>query len=104
MPSDADDVLVSVATLDRLLADSRRVDVIKIDAEGYELAVLRGAAEVLRNCRPRLVVVEVQEATLKEQSATPSDVYELLEEYGYAGDYYESPYHAPMVAFRLTHS
>jgi hypothetical protein len=37
----------------------------KIDVEGAEAAVLRGGSAVLDRSRPRLVLVEVQEATLR---------------------------------------
>lgn len=99
---DADAEQVPVSTLDGLLADTSRVDVIKVDVEGLEMAVFRGGAQVLHRCRPRLLLVEVQEATMARTSATtPADLFALLEQYGYQGAPYESPYHAPMAAFRL---
>lgn len=45
---------VPIGTLDGLGLD--RVDFIKVDVEGYELAVLKGARETLLRCRPVLVV------------------------------------------------
>jgi FkbM family methyltransferase len=100
--SDADAERVPVTTLDALLADTSRVDVMKVDVEGLEMAVLRGGMQVLRRCRPRLLLVEVQEATLARTSGTtPADLFALLGRCGYQGAPYESPYHAPMAAFRL---
>lgn len=99
--SDADAEQVPVTTLDDLLVDASRVDVLKVDVEGSEMAVLRGGVEVLRRCRPRLVLVEVQAATMARTSATtPEDLFALLEQYGYQGAPYDSPYEAPMAAFR----
>jgi FkbM family methyltransferase len=42
--------------LDAMLANQHRVDCIKIDAEGSELAVLSGAHETLAQHRPNLVI------------------------------------------------
>jgi len=47
--------LVPSATLDEALAAEDRVDVIKIDVEGAEGLVLRGAEKVLRDKRPRII-------------------------------------------------
>jgi FkbM family methyltransferase len=43
---------VSLTTIDRFAFE--RVHLMKIDAEGMELSVLKGAAETLRRCRPVL--------------------------------------------------
>ena len=43
-----------LATLDSF--DLKDVDLIKIDVEGYELDVVKGAEETLRRCRPVVVV------------------------------------------------
>jgi FkbM family methyltransferase len=48
---------VEVETLDRVLASAAEPALIKIDVEGTELEVLRGAAGTLTSCRP-LVVFE----------------------------------------------
>jgi hypothetical protein len=44
-------VTVEALTLDELLRGENRVDLIKIDVEGAELEVLRGAQSVLRKAR-----------------------------------------------------
>lgn len=47
---------VEVVSLDDALADEPRVDLIKIDVEGWELDVLRGGARILARHRPLLYV------------------------------------------------
>ncbi len=47
---------VTERRLDALLAEERRVDVVKIDAEGAEEAIVAGMSETLRRDRPRLVL------------------------------------------------
>jgi len=55
-----DTTTVEVVTLDRIFA-GKRVDILKVDVEGYEEMVLRGAATLLSESalRPRAVFVEV---------------------------------------------
>jgi FkbM family methyltransferase len=55
---------VPVRSLDSLAAERRidRLDLIKIDVEGYERQVLDGAAQLLDRCRPVLVVETGHEA------------------------------------------
>jgi hypothetical protein len=50
-------IQVDVARLDDVLDESSRPRLIKVDVEGAELAVLRGAAETIGRARP-LVVFE----------------------------------------------
>ncbi|TIX88823.1 FkbM family methyltransferase [Rhizobium sp. P44RR-XXIV] len=51
----AADGRVPVARLDDIVQD-RRVDLIKIDVEGMEVDVLRGAVGTIARCKPRLLV------------------------------------------------
>lgn len=47
--------VIELCTIDQVVGD-RRVDLIKIDAEGHELAVCQGAIGTLRRCRPPLII------------------------------------------------
>jgi FkbM family methyltransferase len=71
---------VPLATLDSLGIE--RVDVIKIDTEGFELAVLRGASELLARCDPALII-ELHADELLAQGASTGDVYALLRARGF---------------------
>ena len=57
------------------------VGLIKIDVEGHELAVLRGAADTLTRCRPAVLV----EAEERHHPNAVAEITELLTGLGYAG-------------------
>jgi FkbM family methyltransferase len=62
---------VACRTLDDVVAELalNRCDVIKIDVEGAESSVLRGAADVLARFRPALIVEQLQPALAANQSS-----------------------------------
>jgi FkbM family methyltransferase len=73
----------AVETLDTFCArEGVRPTLIKIDVEGFEREVLRGATNVLREFRPR-VLVELHLAFLAERDQSPSGVLEPLVAQGY---------------------
>jgi FkbM family methyltransferase len=59
-----------------------RLDVMKVDVEGAEYLVLRGARETLRRFHPKLVM-EVVPYQLANMHATVGDVVSFLKELGY---------------------
>ena len=82
--SDADDgsvqtIDVQVRPLDELHLDD--VGLVKIDVEGHELAVLRGAADTLRRNRPAIVV----EAEERHHPRAVAAITDFLAPLGYAG-------------------
>jgi transcriptional regulator of met regulon len=77
----ADIVDDSRTTLDRYAAQTSPPDVVKIDVEGGEFAVVRGMRETCTRHRPT-IFCEMHPALLPA-AVTPDDVYDLLEEYGY---------------------
>jgi hypothetical protein len=60
-----------------------RTDVLKIDVEGHEEAVLRGAERTLTERRPRLIIVELLGTRYGHTGNAPERVAGLLDEYGY---------------------
>jgi hypothetical protein len=75
---------VRLAPLDDLVEAEGlgRVDAIKIDAEGGELAVLQGARRILALHRP-VILLELFEAALQKQNASREAVLSLLRSSGY---------------------
>lgn len=74
---------VSVMVPSVRLADLGLIDVgfIKIDVEGHELAVLKGAEPLLRTCRPTLLI----EAEERHRTGAVASIRALLEPLGYRG-------------------
>jgi FkbM family methyltransferase len=84
---EADDGALEVpaATLDQFAGGGAAApDLLKIDVEGAELEVLRGAAATLGAGRVREVFVETHPPALEERGASESDVAALLRDLGYA--------------------
>lgn len=75
---------VDVTTLDEALASPSlvRVDLIKIDIEGGELACLQGAEGVLRRFRPMLIV-EVQAFSALQAGWNVDELFQYLSGFGY---------------------
>jgi len=76
----AEQILVPVVTLDDAVGE---VDTLKIDVEGHEEEVLRGAQSLLGSRTPRVVVIELLGWRLAHAGSTPERVVVLLESYGY---------------------
>jgi FkbM family methyltransferase len=75
---------VPVCTLDFLIAESRiaRLDLLKIDVEGSETRLLRGAADSMRKFRP-VLLVEVSDEALRKQSSGGEELLQLIRSFGY---------------------
>jgi FkbM family methyltransferase len=55
-----------------------RIDLLKLDVEGAELEVLRGAARLLREGRIACILFEVSEAMVEGMSHDPAEIFDLL--------------------------
>jgi FkbM family methyltransferase len=75
-------IQVQVRRLDEFTAALDRVDFVKIDAEGGEVGILRGAPETMRRFRP-VFSVEYGGAAYGAYGHTPETMYELAREFGY---------------------
>ncbi len=60
----------------------RHVDLVKIDVDGSECTVLRGARATLRECRP-VIVMEFAPYVLEEAGSTVGELCEILSEVSY---------------------
>ncbi|HVA81047.1 MAG TPA: FkbM family methyltransferase [Candidatus Binataceae bacterium] len=77
-------VRLPMVTLDSVFPDSR-VDLLKIDTEGYEEPVLRGAQALLADParRPRAIIVEVHPFAWQAVGSTSASLLESLTRNGY---------------------
>lgn len=75
---------VPVRTLDERVRSEglKRLDAVKIDAEGAEYAILEGAADTLRTLRP-VLLLELLEGTLRRQGGSAARLVDLLNAAGY---------------------
>jgi FkbM family methyltransferase len=76
--SDTEKIIVPLRTLDSLVSGDD-VDVVKIDVEGAELGVLRGALELVRRCRPVILF----ESAPDEPMYTKAEMWCWLRAHGY---------------------
>lgn len=85
VPAVAGSVTVPVVRLDALcVAGSRfgQVDLLKVDVEGWEAAVLQGGGEMLRRCRPALWL-EFWPDGLRQCGYPPEDLLRDITGWGY---------------------
>lgn len=77
-------VTVEGVTLDQFSAQigSPRVTFIKLDVEGFELPVLRGADRLIKECRP-VLWCELWAQYTRRYNYTPADVFQFLTERRY---------------------
>lgn len=75
---------VSVTTLDEAVGNDRTVDLVKLDAEGAEVAILRGARTLLTGRHRPVVIVESNPVTLRAAGESPATLKEQLTSLGYS--------------------
>jgi FkbM family methyltransferase len=80
--SGGSEVQVVTRTIDGIYA-ATRVDVIKVDTEGWEYFILLGGREVLRRDRPELLL-EVNDENMRQCGVARDALFALLAELGYS--------------------
>ena len=78
-------VHISITTLDAFTAEHKVgiIDLLKIDVQGYELEVLKGASLMLSSGRIRVIVLEVNFAPLYERQASFEEISTFLQSNGF---------------------
>jgi FkbM family methyltransferase len=76
---------VRVETLDAFCAESdiASIDILKIDTQGFDLQVLKGAAKLLEARRIKTVLLEVNFVPMYERQASFPELHQLLTGAGY---------------------
>jgi FkbM family methyltransferase len=72
-----EELRVPCSTVDAIVGDALKIDFIKIDVEGAELLVLRGASKVIARGRPT-IIFECTKPGTDSLGISPADVYALL--------------------------
>lgn len=91
---DREVVSVPIRTLDSYAF--KEVDILKIDVEGHELAVLRGGAETIARERP-LLLIEIEQRHLKDSDI--NRVFRQVLAMGYKGGFFENGVYQPLEEF-----
>ena len=82
----ADEIIEVPVTTLSAHAEAQRlghIDFLKIDVEGFELSVIRGARELLRAKRIDLILLEIGDGTCATAGVEPIDLLHELESLGY---------------------
>jgi FkbM family methyltransferase len=95
--ADATDIAVQVVPLDSV-ALPKRIGFIKVDVEGHEMQVLRGAAETIAEHRP-VLLVEVE--SHDDRQTRVEDVVDLLTSHGYEASFLRKGTWVPITEFDL---
>jgi FkbM family methyltransferase len=89
------EISIRTAVLDDYEFDN--VEFVKVDVEGHEAAMIEGAQDTLRRCRPT-VLIEIEQC-LNDQPI--SDLFERFASWGYSGWFRRSRQWAPLSTFDL---
>lgn len=76
-------IQVRTDTIDNLVPPGGRVDVIQLDADGYEYAVLQGTKDTIQSKRP-LIYFELLDCYARQRGLTPDSFDALLNPLGYS--------------------
>lgn len=60
----------------------KKLDIVKIDVEGFELNVLKGMDNTIKELKPK-ILIEILDKNLNSNGNSAEDIYSLLWSYGY---------------------
>ena len=85
MYGDVKPISVHITTLDNYCDTNGidKIDLLKIDVQGFELEVLSGGVQLLKTKRIKFIYVELMPTPLYENQSTSSEVISWLSNYGY---------------------
>lgn len=78
-------ILASDGDIEMRAIDSfklKKCDFIKIDVEGFEVDVLRGAIKTIQEFKPKMYI-EINEGALARYGTSPKDIFDFLDIFGY---------------------
>ena len=75
---DIEDIKVETTSLDEIIPETLPIHFIKLDVEGGELQVLRGAKNLIKKDKP-VIVFESGISAIKNYTTQPEDIFEFLE-------------------------
>jgi FkbM family methyltransferase len=81
---------VEAIPLDQVIP-SARLDLLKIDVQGFELNVLRGATQLLQQNRALVIVLEFWPYGLQKAGSTPEELLDFLHKAGFSIFRYSNP-------------
>lgn len=76
---------IKIVTLDSYCIKNKvkNIDLLKIDTQGFDLEVLKGAKRVLLNKVVKNVLIEINYISLYKKQASPQAIFTELEKYGF---------------------
>lgn len=74
-------ITVNVRKLDNIIPENLNISFIKIDVEGAELQVLRGAESLIKRCKP-IIFFECAKIHHTHYSTTPEEVFDFFKKCG----------------------
>lgn len=77
-----EEIKVDQTRLDEMIPDDLRIDLVKIDVEGGEYLVLKGAPRILSKDKP-LIIFEHGKGGADHYGVTPEMLFDLLAQYNY---------------------
>ncbi len=71
--------------IDAVLGQTRVINLLKVDVEGYEMEVLGGASRILSRGQVRKLVIEVTDQFLRSRGSSKQQLYDFLRSFNYEG-------------------